>query len=430
MRAKIERRIVKVGSAYAGAALLLLASASARAGSTEAELEQRVRALERKLELQERKGQGAASLAERVSNVEQEVRGARERLSELLGVELHGFVAGSYNYNTNRPDSKANGLAVFHPDANSFQLDQFNLRLSRTKAEEPVGFVANLDFGKVAEVVGGVTNWSNSSTTERTNSVELREAFLTYRLPVGEGLVLTAGKFVTRHGMEIIENYDGHNLNITRSFNFGFGIPFTHTGIMLTVPFNSVLTVDLGVVNGWDNVVDNNDGKSVHGGISLTPSKLFSAYIAGIYGPEQNNNGHSKRGLTTVVLTLKPHELVTLNGELTYGSEEDAKFTDPTATAEWYGGAAYATLQLNAALQFVLRGEVFDDTDGSRFALASAPTGITAWSITPTIAYQVSDGLLWRIEYRHDQADKKVFDHDGNLNRGQDQILSQLIYSF
>lgn len=396
----------------------------------ETSLEQRVRALEKKLEGQQREARGASSLSQRVSNAEKELQGMREKVSSLLGVELHGFVAGSYNYNTNSPDSRTNGLAVFHPDANSFQLDQFNLRFSRAKEDEPVGFVANLDFGKVAEVVGGVTNWSNSSTTERTNSVELREAFLTYKLPWGEGLVLTAGKFATRHGFEIIENYDDHNRNITRSFNFGFGVPFTHTGIMLTVPVNSVLSVDLGIVNGWDNVVDNNDGKSVHGGISLKPSELFSAYIAGIYGPEQNNNGHSRRALTTVVLTLAPHERLTLNGELTYGSEENAKFTDPTATAEWYGAAAYGTVQLTDDLQFVLRAEVFDDTDGSRFALVTAPTGVTAWELTPTLAYRLSEGLLWRVEYRHDQADKRIFDHDGNLNRGQDLILSQLIYSF
>lgn len=400
------------------------------AESKEAELEKRVRALEKKLEGRERAEGSERGLGQRVAQVEKELQSTRERVSSALGVEVHGFVAGSYNYNFNSPDSKTNALAVFHPDANTFQLDQFNLRFSRTKEEEPVGFVANLDFGKVAEVVGGVTNWSNSSATERTNSVELREAFLTYKLPVGEGITLTAGKFVTRHGMEIIANYDNHNPNITRSFNFGFGIPFTHTGVMATVPINSLLTVDLGIVNGWDNVVDNNDGKSVHGGISLTPSEVFNLYIAGIYGPEQNNNGHSRRGLTTVVLTLKPHEQVTLNGELTYGSEEDAKFTDPTALAEWYGGAAYGTVQLTEELQFVLRGEVFDDTDGARFALASAPTGVTAWAVTPTLAYRLTDGLLWRLEYRHDQADKKIFDHDGNLNRGQDQVVSQLIYSF
>lgn len=425
------RRIVGLwaaGVAAVGAVGLLPASMFAE--DKEGDLERRVRTLEQRLEGRERAEGSDRGLAQRVSQMENDLQRTREQLSQALGVEVHGFVVGSYNYNLNSPNSKTNGLAVFHPDANSFQLDQFNLRFSRTKEEEPVGFVANLDFGKVAEVVGSVTNWSNSSSTERTNSVELREAFLTYKLPVGEGITITAGKFVTRHGMEIIENYDGHNLNISRSFNFGFGIPFTHTGLMATVPINSLLTVDLGIVNGWDNVVDNNDGKSVHGGIFVTPSEMFNLYIAGIYGPEQNNNGHSRRGLTTVVLTLEPNDRVTLNGEMTYGSEEDAKLTDPTATAEWYGGAAYATVQLTEDLQFVVRGEVFDDTDGARFALASAPTGVTVWELTPTLTYRVTEGLIGRLEYRHDQADKKIFDHDGNLNRGQDQVLTQLIYSF
>ncbi len=423
--------VSKVWGALAVGAVgaMCLSALPVYAEGKEAELEKRVRALEQRLQAREQAGQ-ERGLSQRVGQLEREVQGVREKVSASLGIDIHGFVAGSYNYNINSPDSKANGLAVFHPDANSFQLDQANLYLQRQKEKEPVGFVVNLDFGKVAEVVGGVTNWSNSNTAERQNSIELREAYLTYQLPIDLDIKLTAGKFVTKHGAEIIESWDNHNYNITRSFNFGFGIPFTHTGLMATTKFNDVLVLDLGIVNGWDNVVDNNDGKSVHGGLSIAPSELFNVYIAGIYGPEQNNNGHSRRGLTTIVATLKPHEQITLMGELTYGSEEDAKLSDPSKTAEWYGGAGYVITQLTDDLQFALRGEVFDDTDGSRFAIASVPNGVTAWAVTPTLAYRLTEGLLWRAEYRHDNASAKIFDHNGNLNRGQDQILTQLIYSF
>lgn len=407
----------------------LMANAPAYADGKEADLEKRVRALEQRLQAREQAAQ-ERGLSQRVGQLEQEFKGMREKVSSSLGVDIHGFVAGSYNYNINSPNSKVNGLGVFHPDANSFQLDQFNLYLGRQKENQPVGFVVNLDFGKVAEVVGGVTNWSNSNDTERQNSIELREAFLTYQLPLEVDIRISAGKFVTKHGAEIIENWDNHNYNITRSFNFGFGIPFTHTGIMSTTKFNDLVSLDLGIVNGWDNVVDNNDGKSVHGGVSISPSELFNVYISGIYGPEQTNNGHSKRALTTLVATLKPHEQITLVGELTYGSEENAKLSNPSETAEWYGGAGYVVAQLTDELQFVVRGEVFDDTDGSRFAIASVPNGVTAWAVTPTIAYQLTEGLLWRTEYRHDNASAKIFDHDGNLVRGQDQVLTQLIYSF
>jgi hypothetical protein len=424
-RVLVERFLVAPAVAFVGVAL----AGSALADGKETDLEKRVRALEQRLQARDQ-ASGDRSLGQRVSQLEGEVKGMRERVRSALGVDIHGFVAGSYNYNFNSPDSRTNGLAVFHPDANSFQLDQANLYFARKQEDERVGFVANLDFGKVAEVVGGVTNWSNSSTTERTNSFELREAYLTYKLPLEVDMTVMAGKFVTKHGAEVIESWDNHNYNVTRSFNFGFGIPFTHTGLMTTTKLNDVLVVDLGIVNGWDNVVDNNDGKSVHGGVSITPADLVNFYIAGVYGPEQSNNGRSRRGLTTLVATIKPHEQLTLVGEFTYGSEENAKLSNPDETAEWYGGAGYVIAQLTDELQLALRGEVFDDTDGSRFALASVPNGVTAWAVTPTVTYRLSEGLLWRAEYRHDNASAKIFDHDGNLNRGQDQILTQLIYSF
>jgi hypothetical protein len=347
----------------------------------------------------------------------------------MLGINMHGFVSGSYNYNFNSPDSRVNTLGVFNPDANTFQVDYFNLAFSRNREDENLGFAASLDFGKTAEMVGAVTRWSNSlNSTESRNSIELREAYATYKLPIGDGIKLKAGKFVTLLGAEIIENWDNHNPNISRSISFGYGIPFTHTGLMASIPIADVVTIDMGVVNGWDNLTDNNDGKTFLGGIGITPADVISMYISGIYGPEQSDNGHSNRAATTAVLTIKPTDMVTLIGELTYGNEENAKVLDASKDAEWYGGAGYVVLTLSDEFSFALRGEVFDDTDGSRFLLT--PEGATAWEVTPTFSYQVSSGLLWRTEYRHDEADKAVFQHDSNFVRGQDMISTQLIYSF
>jgi len=34
------------------------------------------------------------------------------------------------------------------------------------------------------------------------------------------------------------------------------------------------------------------------------------------------------------------------------------------------------------------------------------------WEITPTVAYQVTDGLLVRAEFRHDSSSRNVFNKD------------------
>ncbi len=405
--------------------------AEAAADSDDAALEARVRALEQKVDTQQ-KGAAAetATVKDRVLGLETSLKETQATITEKLGVSIHGFVAGSYLYNFNTPNSRGNTLRTFDTDANTFSLDYANLNISR-KTDEGLGFVTNLDFGKAAEVVGSVSHWSNSNTTEQTNSFELREAYLTYKLSESlDGVTFKAGRFVTLLGAEIIDNFDNHNFNVSRSISFGYGIPFTHTGLLANIPMGSIAALDLGVVNGWDNVVDNNSGKTGIAGLSLNPTDIVSMYFSAAYGPEQTDNGHSKRAALTGVVTVKPTDILTIAAEGTYGNESDLVGAAGDKSAEWYGGALYGVVKATDALSIALRGEVFDDTDGTRFANTQAPNGSTAWEITPTLAYQVTDGLLVRAEYRHDEANQKLFQHNGEFVRGQDTIATQAVYSF
>ncbi len=165
-------------------------------------------------------------------------------------------------------------------------------------------------------------------------------------------------------------------------------------------------------MNGWDNVDDNNSGKTFLGGIGITPAEILSMYFSGTYGPEQTDNGHSKRGAVTGVFTVKPADLVTLVLEGTYGNETDLVGANQNKSALWYGTAGYVIVKPADAWTLALRGEVFVDSDGVRFASAQAPNGSTAWAITPTVAFQVTEGLMWRNEYRHDENNHKVFENN------------------
>ena len=89
-----------------------------------------------------------------------------------------------------------------------------------------------------------------------TAKFDLQEAYVSYRYPVGTGLTLKAGKFVTLLGYEVIEA--PNNLNFSRSFLFSFAIPLTHVGALLSYAPTDWLTLTAGPVGGWD-VADNNN---------------------------------------------------------------------------------------------------------------------------------------------------------------------------
>jgi hypothetical protein len=381
----------------------------------------------------------AQNVNERLSQLEKKVEEQGKSIAGLLGVDIHALVSTVYQYSFNKPDGNVE-LRSFALNHDNIDLHQASLFVSRMKEDESFGFKFVTDFGEEAEALGAATAWGSSG--ESDNSFELREAFLTYKVPIGDGITLKGGKFVTLMGYEIIPTYDNPNPNITRSVLFGFGIPFTHTGLTANMPLGDMVTFEVGVVNGWDNPDDNNKSKSLLGGIGISPMDQLSMYFAGSYGPELSDNNTAQRGVVTANIVYTATDQLTFVLDGVYGNESDRLTSrqsdkDPAALirhADWYGGVAYAIVQFTDELSLALRGEIFDDPDGVRTGIGGlrgkAPGG-TLWGVTPTISYRLTDNILARVEYRHDEASEPFFNKDGErLLPGNDSVAGQLSLMF
>src|SRR5262249_56129150 len=103
----------------------------------------------------------------------------------------------------------------------------------------------------------------------------------------GKGLSSKGGKSVTLLGAEVIEPWA--NYNYSRSFLFGFAIPFTNTGVLATYPIFDTLSVSFGGVVGWDNVADNNNSPSFMGNVTWTAPDWPTLGLNGISRPQQTN---------------------------------------------------------------------------------------------------------------------------------------------
>ena len=442
-------------------------------------LEDRVRVLEQKLN-QQQQGTTAAdrSVNDRIDAIEKEVKDNEKTLLEKTGVSIHGLLAVDYLFDINRPSVPANPttgapavsqpfLRSYENEKDSFILNLANLHFERTADNLP-GFVIDFDFGKTADIDNNTTYFGRRDETgtpitgNGTDFFDARQFYITYTVPVGSGIKLKAGRFVTLAGAEVIKSYNSFNYNITNSILYGFAIPFTHTGLLGSYAFSDQVSLDMGVVNGWDAVADNNDGKSLHSGLTLAFDPHITFYQTVTYGPEQTGRsvtntvsstcsgstaggpcdptlqlqihpGRSKRLLLTSLVTIKPIDPLTLIIDYDYGNDSDSLPRDGLLrTAQWQGAAGYIIYNFTDDLSAALRAEVFDDTDGSRvFAPGGAGTHATYTELTPTVVYKIADGLWWRNEYRHDESDtKKVFAHEAAFIRGQDTLATELLYAF
>src|SRR5262245_5344600 len=154
-----------------------------------------------------------------------------------------------------------------------------------------------------------------------TPNVDLQEAYGSYQIPVGSGLTLKAGKFVTLLGYEVIES--PNNLNFSRSFLSTFSTPFTPVGALLTYQPLAWSSLTAGTGVGSDVARDNNSAMSYTGQIGTTPIKNLTVNLNWITGPEQNHQNDNWRTVLDWVVNYTAIKNLTLGLNVDYGWEPD-----------------------------------------------------------------------------------------------------------
>lgn len=374
-------------------------------------------------------GPGWLSLDCCVGPLDNAIANGKGALEKAIGISIAGFLDTGYTWSSNHPHSPANiSGRYFDKDYNKVEFNDFHLVLDKPDKDWGVGFHISGDFGRAGELLREATLWGKAF--HREPSAELREAYLTTTIPVGEGIGVKGGLFVTTLGTEILPNPGAYNDNISRSFLFNWAIPLRHLGVLFNYPFSKLINANFGVVTGWDDPHDNNHQPSFMGGVTLTPSEIVSFASNFIYGAEQRN-GAPKRFTISNVLTIKPVDPLALYIEYTYGHESNV--TPSGRDGIWQGLAGIASYNWTDRFNTALRGEVFNDRDGTR--LGGEPFGshknATLAELTLTSSYKFTKMLLGRAEVRQDWSDRNMFKRgSSSADSNQTTLAMQVIYTF
>jgi hypothetical protein len=333
------------------------------------------------------------------------------------GITTDGYMSLSYTYNDNDPSSRINQFRVFDFNDDDPQLDVAQLVIQHADSEpKQFGFRFNLIAGSGVPEVTAAYGLFRNMHTGIAHHVDIPELFISYIVPIGKGLRLDAGKYATHMGYEVIGGYDGYNDNFSRGFIFGYGIPFTHTGLKATYAFTSKITAMVSICNGWDDVQRLNHAYTAAAQIALTPTKTYSLTFNFIHGPERRQDTHDQRTVYELVTTWKPFSKFTLGGDGVYGHEENGVAIGHDAI--WRGLAGYAKYSLTSRFSLAFRGEVFNDDGGTRTGTDQTLQGYT---FTPEYDmnakfsrlnshFKKADGkFVVRGEARWDKSDKNVF---------------------
>jgi hypothetical protein len=374
---------------------------------------------------------GWLSLDNSVGRLDEHIRDGKSAIENALGIGISGFLDATYQWSSNHPKNPRNiSGRYFDKDYNKLVFNHFHVAVEKPEKDWGVGFRLSGDFGRGGELLREATLWGKSFHAEP--SAEVREAYLTTTIPIGAGISVKGGLFVTTLGSEILPNPGAYNDNISRSFLFNYAIPLRHLGVLFSYPMVKTFSVNAGVVTGWDNPRDNNQQPSFMAGLGFTPTEQFALVSNIIYGPEQRSNNGDQRFTMSHVATYKPSDPLALILEYTYGREENVSLGG-TRDAVWQGVAGIASYGWTDRFTTALRGEFFNDRDGARLGgnFTGSHANNSVAEVTLTGAYKFSKMLLGRVEVRQDWSDKTFYKKGAtSADKNQTTLAGQLIYTF
>jgi Putative beta-barrel porin-2, OmpL-like. bbp2 len=371
---------------------------------------------------------GAASVVDSVTDF-------HRRLQNAIGLQIHGMLVGTYEYNFDRPSTGNNTLRVYDFfGSNSPELAQGELYVERAVANE-VGFVLDLNTANVAQVQYGISTvyWkvagrAGACPQSPCGWLDPTRAYLDYTLPLGNGILITAGTQFPLIGNEAIPSWQ--NYNLFQSIGYVFhASPFNVTGLRAHYTFDDYLGLTLGLNNGWNSMASSYPLQTFEGQLSLNPLHELSVLVNGMYGPQGATGGNlpSKSGLLDLIATWTPPiDGLSITQEAIVGHQDsDALAPTPiiegpenplnpildefpngrtTHPSDWYSEGTWVAYQVTARLQLGLRGEILKDIDGFDTGLPQ-----TLWEITTGFNFKFAEWLVGRFEYRHDESSQKPF---------------------
>jgi len=304
-------------------------------------------------------------------------------------IDISGLLDGYYNFNNNHPASGFNTLRNFEVKSNQFSLNMAKLSLSH--AADPVGFTFDVGFGRAWQIF-------HATDPARGGSEYVPQAYVSLKPERWGGLQFDFGKFYTSAGAELTEN------NLTWSYGRGYlytNGPYYHFGARVTKPLTPKFTVGLQVVNGWNNLEDNNSGKTI-GITTVWVGSKVSWYNTFYTGPEKTATNHGHRHFYDTVVNLTPNARTNFYLNFDYGRENRAF---GSRAAEWVAIGAAGRYQTTTHTALALRYENYNDRQGFITGTAQRLN-----SFTLTGEYKWVQGLLSRLEYRRDWSDQAYFE--------------------
>jgi hypothetical protein len=283
----------------------------------------------------------------------------------LSATTISGYVDTSAVWNPGTGNANPAPYALNAGKQDGFNLDSVDLRIEKglDDAQWSAGYVLELSYGPDARIIDG-------------GAYPIRQAFVTLRTPVGNGIDWQIGRWDSLLGKESNDNYN--NANFTRSYAKAFE-PTENTGLLVSYKVNDSINLQAGVADTLST-----EGTSVNARAGT-----------GQYTVE------SKKAVLTLVTLTAPDQWGFLKGSTLFGGFDHGQGVNTADRTEWFVGTTVTTpikdLTLGASYDLIDHADVVAPA-GAGFGAASADAGYF-YSVAAYGSYKATDKLSFHTRF-------------------------------
>jgi hypothetical protein len=308
---------------------------------------------------------------------------------------VSGYIDGYYRSLIKDGGGVHNNYTSFTNSYNSFNLGMASIKIDQTFGK----FSSTLDIG----VGKRVEEFSYNDKDLLTNIKQVTLSFAATKY-----LKLTAGKFSTHIGYELLDATSNRNYSMSYGFSYG---PFFHTGLKADIALGGKSALMVGIVDPTDYSTVNSTPKYIIAQFSTgSNNDKIKAYVNFLHGD-----------ITTqynVVMTAALSKKMSLAFD---GSINHQK--NPVGNSSWNSEAVYLNYDFSDKFGITLREDFFNDR-------AINPIGIGNINAT-TISGKIKFNKLTIIpEIRMDNSTAPLFNTKTGTSQTASNLLIAAVYTF
>jgi hypothetical protein len=306
-------------------------------------------------------------------------------------VTVEGYVDAYYAYNFNEPKGGDQPYLVSMARHNEININlafiDVKYSSSRLRARVAPG------FGTYANA-----NYVNEQGTLKN----LIEANCGVKLFKAKNIWLDVGILGSPYTNESAISKD--HLTYTRSLA-AENVPYYLSGVKLSVPVSNKLNAYLYLINGWQQITDQNCNKSLGSQIEFRPNNSLLVNWNNYLGNESTAIDSVKglRYFTDIYMIFSKGRL-SMSSCVYYGVQDNMG-----STLRWWQANVMGRYAFTSQMSGSFRFEYFNDTDGALVLPIAPANGFETIGISLGLNFKLEDNFLFRAEARQFVSDKNIF---------------------